>query len=145
MLHHMTVWYVWVLSCHMVFYVSNLPNRHNVFLSMPVWFIDFMQRLGQVDGGLLHPCMYKIHIIITNYNILLGKTMLRCANDTQLYPSMRPINWLSSKLVWKAWMSCNPLFLISENQGGIIFGHKQFKDIISGHIPTLDDIALASN
>lgn len=38
------------------FHDSDLPDDHDIIFSVPVWFIDFMQRLCQVDGSLLHPC-----------------------------------------------------------------------------------------
>lgn len=42
--------------CKCCFNDSDLSDGHNVIFSMPVGFVDFVQRLRQVDGSLLHPC-----------------------------------------------------------------------------------------
>lgn len=39
-----------------LFVSSNLSNGHDIIFSVPVRFIHLMQRLGEVDGSLLHPC-----------------------------------------------------------------------------------------
>lgn len=36
--------------------MAYLADGHHIIFSVPVWLIDLMEGLRQVDGGLLHPC-----------------------------------------------------------------------------------------
>ena len=93
----------------------------------------------------LRPIIFTFFTFFREYYLETHINVNCCADDTQLYLSMKPDQSNQLTEDTQAWMTCNFMPLNPEKTEVIVLGPKHLRNTLSNDITTLDGITLVSS